>query len=59
MRGTTIPLLSPHNYKFWKIRMRNYLMGVDYQLWVMTQNGPFKIERRDEEGNMVEKTQAQ
>ena len=59
MRGTSIPLLTPRNYKSWKIRMRKYLMGVDYQLWVITQNGLFNIERRDEDRNVVEMTEAE
>ncbi|KAH0697124.1 hypothetical protein KY290_014569 [Solanum tuberosum] len=43
------PYFDGKNYRHWKARMRAYVQSVDYQSWLIIQNGPLPIPG-DEEG---------
>jgi len=49
------PKFNGNNYAWWKNRIRNVIMGIDYECWLVVKNGPNVILKKDAEGNQVPK----
>uniref|UniRef100_A0A803MHS3 Peroxidase n=1 Tax=Chenopodium quinoa TaxID=63459 RepID=A0A803MHS3_CHEQI len=49
------PKFNGNNYAWWKNRIQNVIMGIDYECWLVVKNGPNIILKTDVEGNQVPK----
>jgi hypothetical protein len=49
------PMFDGTDYSSWKHRMEVWLKSQDYNLWKVIQYGPFKITKKDDNGNDVPK----
>ncbi|XP_070004861.1 uncharacterized protein [Nicotiana sylvestris] len=52
------PLFNGHYYSWWKNRMRDHIIGEDYQLWDIITDGPLATMKKNFEGVDVPKTRA-
>ena len=55
VKGYGLLKLRSDNYKTWKIKMRSFLQGFDYQTWLIVSRGPLEITKEDPDGNLVPK----
>ena len=51
------PKFNGKNYAWWKNRIKNIIIGIDYECWLVVKNGPLTIEKNDSEGKLVPKTE--
>lgn len=51
------PKFNGKNYAWWKNRIKNIIIGIDYECWLVVKNGPLTIEKSDPEGKLVPKTE--
>ena len=51
------PKFNGKNYAWWKNRIKNIIIGIDYECWLVVKNGPLTIEKTDSEGKLVPKTE--
>uniref|UniRef100_A0A803LKY7 Uncharacterized protein n=1 Tax=Chenopodium quinoa TaxID=63459 RepID=A0A803LKY7_CHEQI len=47
------PKFNGNNYAWWKNRIQNVIMGIDYECWLVVKNGPNIITKTDDKGNKV------
>ena len=47
------PKFNGSNYAWWKNRIKNVNMGIDYECWLVVKNGPNTIVKTDAEGNKI------
>ncbi|XP_070048546.1 uncharacterized protein [Nicotiana tomentosiformis] len=52
------PLFNDHYYFWWRNRMRDHIIGEDYELWDIVTDGPLATMKIYAEGEEVEKTRA-
>ncbi|XP_070014530.1 uncharacterized protein [Nicotiana sylvestris] len=50
------PLFNGHYYSWWKNRMRDHIIGEDYELWDIVIDGPLATTKKNTEGEDVPKT---
>ena len=44
------PKFNGKNYAWWKNRMQNIIMGIDYECWMIVKNGPAVVKQIDASG---------
>ncbi|XP_070004965.1 uncharacterized protein [Nicotiana sylvestris] len=52
------PLFNGQYYSWWKNRMKDHIIGEDYELWDIVTDGPLATTMKNEEGVVVPKTRA-
>jgi len=52
---TRPPYFNGQHYSWWKNRMENYVQADDYELWMISKNGPLIPKKATEDGNVVPK----
>ncbi|XP_070025539.1 uncharacterized protein [Nicotiana sylvestris] len=57
-QSTTRPPLFNGQYSWWKNKMKDHIIGEDYELWDIVTNSPFETTMKNEEGVVVPKTWA-
>ena len=49
------PKFNGSNYAWWKNRIKNVIIGIDYECWLVVKNGPNAIMKTDSDGNKTPK----
>uniref|UniRef100_A0A803N5P7 Retrotransposon Copia-like N-terminal domain-containing protein n=1 Tax=Chenopodium quinoa TaxID=63459 RepID=A0A803N5P7_CHEQI len=49
------PKFNGNNYAWWKNRIQNVIMGIDYECWLVVKNGPNIILKTEADGKQVPK----
>ncbi|XP_070005794.1 uncharacterized protein [Nicotiana sylvestris] len=52
------PLFNSQYYSWWKNRMRDHIIGEEYELWDIVTDGPLATTKKNDEGAYVPKTRA-
>lgn len=40
------PKFNGKNYVWWKNRLKNIIVGIGYECWLVVKNGPWRLRRR-------------
>lgn len=53
------PKFNGKNYAWWKNRMKNIIIGIDYECWMVVKNGPLAIVKTDSKRNQIPKKESE